>query len=199
MFDIAAAQGVRGTYYFRLSTLDAALAKRVRKQGSEAGYHFEELATYAKRHGLHGTEEIESHVQLMRDEFRRNVALFRRAIGEFPRTIAPHGDFVNRRLGIKNTRIVDRPLMDEFGIVAETRDAWLMTAVSVRISDRPAPHWWHPRSPIEALEDFPQVLYLLLHPRQWARAPWHNTGLDIKRGAEEAAYFWRGLRRRHNS
>jgi hypothetical protein len=197
MFDIAAAEGVRGTYYFRLSTLDRSLAQHVRAQGSEAGYHFEELATFAKRHGLRNAEEVEAHVPAMRDEFRRNVMRFRDAAGEFPRTVAAHGDFLNRRFGIRNSQIIDRPLMDEFAILAETSEPRLMGAVTARVSDRPAPRWWHPRSPIEAMSDSPSVLYILVHPRQWVRAPLHNIGLDLQRGTEEAAYFWHCLRRRN--
>jgi hypothetical protein len=198
MFDIAAAEGVHGSYYFRLSTLDRSLAQRVRAQGSEAGYHFEELASYAKRHGLRSADEVEAHVPAMRDEFRRNVMLFRNAMGEFPRTIAAHGDFLNRRFGMRNSRIVDRALMDEFGILAEANEPRLMGAVTARVSDRSAPRWWHPRSPIEAMSDSPKVLYILVHPRQWVRAPLHNTTLDLQRGTEEATYFWHCMRRRNS-
>jgi hypothetical protein len=197
MFDIAAAEGVHGTYYFRLSTFDRPLAQRVRSQGSEAGYHFEELAIYAKRNGLRSAEEIEAHVPAMRDEFRRNIMRFRNAMGDFPRTIAAHGDFINRRFGIRNSRIVDRALIDEFGILAETNEPRLMGAVTARVSDRPAPRWWHPQSPIEAMSESPKVLYILVHPRQWVRAPLHNIRLDLQRGGEEAAYFWHCLRPRN--
>ena len=89
MFDITAAEGVHGSYYFRLSTLDRSLTQRIRAQGSEAGYHFEELATYAKRHGLRSADEVEAHVPAMRDEFRRNVILFRDAAWESFRTLSP--------------------------------------------------------------------------------------------------------------
>lgn len=198
MFDIAAVEGAHGTYYFRLSTLDRSLAQRIRAQGSEAGYHFEELAAFAKRHGLRSAEEVEAHVPAMRDEFRRNVMRFRDATGEFPRTVAAHGDFLNRRFGIRNNQIIDRPLMDEFAILAETSEPRLMGAVTARVSDRPAPRWWHPQSPIEAMSDSPSVLYILVHPRQWVRAPLHNIRLDLQRGTDEAAYFWHRLRRRNS-
>lgn len=196
MFEIAAAEGVHGTYYFRLLTLDRSLAQRIRAQGSEVGYHFEELATRAKRQGLRRAEEIERWVPAMREDFRRNVALFREAVGAFPRTIASHGDFFNRRFGIDNSQIIDRPLMDEFGILAEGREQWLTRPATIRISDQPAPRWWYPHSPIEALARSPRILFILMHPRQWVRAPLHNTALDLQRGAEEVAYFCRRVGRR---
>ena len=196
MFDMAAAEGVHGTYYFRLSTLDRSLAQGIRAQGSEVGYHFEELATRAKRQGLRSAEEIEPWVPAMRDDFRRNLALFRDAVGAFPRTIASHGDFFNRRSGIDNSRIIDRPLMDEFGILAESGEQWLTRAVTIRISDQPAPRWWYPHPPIEALARSPRILSILMHPRQWVRAPLHNTALDLQRGVEEGLYFCRRLARR---
>jgi hypothetical protein len=196
MFDAASAEGVQATYYFRLSTLDRPLAQRIAAHGSEVGYHFEELATYAKRQGLRTAAEVDGHTPMIRDEFRRNVALFREAMGVSPRTIAAHGDFLNRRFGVKNSHVVDRALMDECCILAETHEPWLMRAVDARVSDRPAPQWWHPRSPIEALEDSPSVLYILVHPRQWTRAPMHNALLDLQRGRDEIRYRWHVVRRR---
>lgn len=195
MFDAAYEQGVQATYYFRLSTLDRPLAQRIAASGSEVGYHFEELSTYSKRQGLKTAAEIDDHIGAIRDDFRRNVAVFREALGVWPRTIAAHGDFLNRRLGVKNNRLVDRTLMEECGILAETHESWLMTAVSARVSDRPAPQWWHPRSPLDALAGLPEVLYVLVHPRQWVRAPLLNTSLDLRRGGEEIAYRWRRMRR----
>lgn len=195
MFEIAEAHGIHATYYFRLSTLEPALARRIRAQGSEAGYHFEELATFAKRHGLRTAAQVDARIPDIRAEFRRNIMFFRDAVGELPRTIAAHGDFLNRRLRLWNNHIVTPALLEEFGIVAETRDDWLIRAVTARISDRPAPRWWHPRTPFEALAEHPPVLYLLVHPRQWARAPLHNAALDFHRAMEEAAYLWRTRQR----
>lgn len=195
MFHAASAEGVQATYYFRLATLHPPLAQRIVAHGSEVGYHFEELATYAKRHGLRTAAEVNRHLPEIREEFRRNAALFRDTMGVMPHTIAAHGDFLNRRLGIKNSHVVDLALMEEYGIVAETHEPWLMRAVDARVSDRPAPRWWHPRSPDESLAASPDVLYILVHPRQWVRAPLHNLFLDLQRGAEEIHYRWRSLRR----
>jgi len=196
MFDIASAEGVCATYYFRLATLDAHLANRLRSQGSEVGYHFEELATCAKRMGLRTPEDIEANLEPMRDAFRRNVILFRDAMGECPRTVAAHGDFLNRRIGVKSQRMVDSALLDECGIAAEAHEPWLLRAIDARVSDRPAPLWWYPQSPEKALTASPRVIHILVHPRQWTRAPLLNARLDLERGMEEVIYRWRRARRK---
>lgn len=196
MFDIASAEDVCATYYFRLATLDRRLADRIRSHGSEAGYHFEELATYAKRTGLRTSQEIEANLEPVRDMFRRNLAFFRDAMGICPSTIAAHGDFLNRRVGVKSQRMMDRALLDECGIAAEAHEPWLLRAIDARVSDRPAPLWWYPQSPEKALTASPRVIHILVHPRQWARAPLLNARLDLERGMEEAAYRWRRARRK---
>jgi hypothetical protein len=196
MFEIDCAEGARATYYFRLATIDRALIDRILSRGGEVGYHFEELATFAKRSGLTSKAEIDAHLPEMRDEFRRNIVRFREATGVSPRTIALHGDFLNRRLAIRNNYILDRALMDEFGILAETYEPWLAAAVVARLADRPAPVWWHPRGPDETLRDTPAVVYLLVHPRQWVRNAARNAALDVLRGIDEVKYRWRSMRRR---
>jgi hypothetical protein len=196
MFDIARAEHASATYYFRLATLDRRLAGRIRSQGSEVGYHFEELATCAKHMGLRTPGEIEANLGLMRDAFRRNVAYFRDVMGEHLQTVAAHGDFLNRRIGVKSQRIVDHALLDECGIAAEAHEPWLLRAIDARVSDRPAPVWWYPQSPEQALSASPHVLHILVHPRQWARAPLLNARLDLQRGMEEVSYRWHRARRK---
>jgi peptidoglycan/xylan/chitin deacetylase (PgdA/CDA1 family) len=196
MFDIASAEGVHATWYFRLATLDRPLADRIRPQGSEVGYHFEELATCAKHMGLRTPQDIDANLEPMREAFRRNVVLFRNAMGESPKTVAAHGDFLNRRIGVKSQRMMDRTLLEECGIAAEAHEPWLLRAIDARVSDRPAPVWWYPQSPEKALAASPRVLHILVHPRQWARAPLLNARLDVHRGLEEAEYRWRGAWRK---
>jgi hypothetical protein len=197
MFEIDRVEGVRATYYFRLSTIDRTLIARMCAAGAEVGYHYEELATLAKRAGLRSRPDVEQCIGAIRNMFRRNVEEFRLATGVSPRTIAAHGDFANRRLGIPNNLAIDRALMDEFGILAETYEPWLMRAATARLADRAAPVWWHPCAPESALKRDPAVLYILLHPRQWVRAPMRNLGLDILRAVDGIRYgINRGLRKR---
>jgi peptidoglycan/xylan/chitin deacetylase (PgdA/CDA1 family) len=188
MFEIDQAEGVRATYYFRLSTIDRALIARMQAANAEVGYHYEELATFAKQAGLRSKTDVEQHIGAVRNAFRRNVERFRAASGVSPRTIAAHGDFANRRLGVTNNHVIDRRLMEEFGIVAETYEPWLMSAVNARVADRAAPEWWHPSPPEVALRKDPAVIYILVHPRQWVRAPMRNLGLDVARGADGVRY-----------
>lgn len=193
MFEVEQELGVRSTYYFRLSTIDRALIARVALHGSEAGYHFEELSTLAHHRGLRRGFDI----ALIRDElrrgFRNNVERFCELTGVTPRTVAAHGDFLNRRLGVMNNAFVDRQLLDEVGIIAEISQIGLWQRGTARVADRPAPVWWQPCPPQIMLKKSPPVLWLVLHPRQWIGNWRANLRADLSRAFAEAEYMWNRL------
>ena len=188
MFDCDRAAGIRATYYFRLATLDPVLAARITAYGSEVGYNFEEIATIAKRLNLRSKEEVAEQMEVVRAEFRRNVAMFRTLSGVPLRTVASHGDFANRRLGIPNQQLLTPTLLDELGIVADAYDRRIHAGLVARFTDCPPPQWWKPDDPMRTLEMKPATVSVLVHPRQWVCAPAANLGLTLQRVREEAAW-----------
>jgi len=193
MFEIEQELGLRSSYYFRLSTIDRALIARMALHGSEAGYHFEELSTLARRRGLRRGFDIDQIRNELRRNFRDNVGRFRELTGGAPRTVAAHGDFLNRRLGVMNNAFLDRQILDELGIVAEIYGSGQWQRGSVRVADRPGPVWWRPSPPQTLLEQSPPVLWLVLHPRQWIGNWRVNLRADLSRAGAEAEYMWNCL------
>lgn len=189
MFKTEKSLGVRSTYYFRLSTLDIELMRDMREYGTEVGYHYEEVATVAKRLGLRSSAEVESKLEIIRAEFRRNMQRYQSVAGTFPKTVASHGDFCNRALRITNCCIVDEGIREEFGISAEVYDEWLNAPVTLRLSDKDAPRWWSPMPLCDALAKKPACLYVLVHPRQWRANPRENVKAEITRIAEGIRFF----------
>lgn len=188
MFECDQSAGARATYYFRLSTLDPALAARIAATGSEVGYHFEEIATVAKRLGLRSTDDVAAQMERIRDEFRNNVAAFRRRSGVPLCTVASHGDFANRRLGIPNQQLLTQTLLEELDLVADAYDRRIHAGLAARYTDCPPPQWWKPDDPMQALEKRPATVSILVHPRQWTCNPATNLRLTVQRIAEEAAW-----------
>jgi hypothetical protein len=189
MWERVQAASAKMTFYFRLCTLDAQLMRDIAASGNEVGYHFEEIATVAKRIGLRDEAAVEANMTLIRQEFARNLEqLYAPAAGAPPVTIASHGDFANRALGVPNWRLVDDDLRQRHGIVAEVYDPWLNASLDGRISDCGPPTWWRPHTLDEVLGRNPQRLYILVHPRAW-RADWRiNTRLDLERVYEGYLY-----------
>src|SRR5262249_31005457 len=106
MWDIEKALGVKGSYYFRLSTIDICLMKEIEFSGGEASYHFEEIATIAKQKGLKSREHILSYMPYIRTEFEENLNSLRKKSGLPMKIVAAHGDFVNRKLRVFNWEIL---------------------------------------------------------------------------------------------
>jgi len=188
MFRVERAWGVRATYYFRLRTFDPGLMQEIADSGGEVGYHYEELATFAKRHGLRNGGDIDAWTDAIRAEFTRNLQRFAEITGRSPLTIASHGDWVNRKLRVFNHSVIDPALRARLGLLAEAYDDWLNAPVRARFADAPPPAWWSPNSPAASIAEGVACIYLLLHPRQW-QADWReNLRLDVGRTAEGVAY-----------
>jgi hypothetical protein len=194
MFACDREAGLRATYFFRLSTLDTGLAREIVSYGGEVGYHFEEIAAAAKRLGLQSRQQIDIHIEQIRGEFRLNVLRFGETTGVKPRVVAAHGDFVNRRIGVPNQYLLDRPLMDELGILADAYDPEIHGNLEARFSDWPAPRWWNPADPTSVIRrDRPATISILVHPRQWTCNALLNLRLDSQRVWEETRWRWRGV------
>lgn len=180
--------GVSATYYFRLRTMDIPFMRDIEASGGEAGYHYEELATTAKECGL-GQKDLPRYLPLMRKQFRCNLQMLRERTGVPITTVASHGDFVNRRLGVRNTVLLeDVALRREMGVVLEAYDEAAGAAVTMRCSDCGWPRCWTPHAPEEGLRRGEPVVYLLTHPKHWRANARENAGLSVERLWEDMRY-----------
>ncbi|MDD3242736.1 MAG: hypothetical protein PHD32_03305 [Eubacteriales bacterium] len=187
MLAIESRLGIRSTYYLRLCTLDGELIGQARQAGCEIGYHYEELAAYAKAHRLRDPAQVMDALPTIQKEFIHNFHAFVDKAGEVT-TAASHGDFVNRRLGLRNTCLLTPALRRELGIVLEAYDPALESRVTARISDREYPALWSPEPPEAAVARGETVILTLVHPRQWQRAPLSRLGQDWTRLREGVRY-----------
>jgi hypothetical protein len=184
MFDIEKKHNIRSSFYFRTSTLDFPFMREIEDYGSEASYHYEELSTFAKQHKIRSRADMHAHLPEIRAQFVSNVARIEQGLGRKISTVASHGDFANRRLGMPNTVILDDPqLRQRCGITCETYDSALLDAVDIYIADRPHPQYYHPGSPFDALDRHRRI-YLLTHPRQWETNWRENTKDNLLRMVE---------------
>lgn len=165
LFEIEKKHDVKSSFYFRLSTLDIDLMREIEEYGSEASYHYEELATYAKKNKIKDITTLRAHLPKIRSEFIENFLKIEQQLGKKIRTVCAHGDFANRKLKISNTEILtDQKLRQRCGIEGETYDRALMEQIDIYISDQPPPNFYHPYSPLISLGRHRRI-YLLTHPR----------------------------------
>ena len=191
--------GASASHYFRLCTLDIDLMKEIESSGSEASYHYEEIATVAKEERLRTREEIQAEMPRIRDRFARNYRWLRRVSGLPLRTVASHGDFINRKISMTNSEILRDPqLREELGIELETYDEEAERRITSRHSDRLPPAYWKPRSPFKAIEEGSPVVYVLTHPRHFRCRVADNLSSDLRRLYEGVCHRF-GLRSEHRA
>ena len=197
MWHIEERLGVRGTWFFRLSTWDDALIAEIAAGGSEVGYHYEELATLALRRGASSREAALELVAEARDLLRVNTADVRRRSGLPLTSFASHGDFTNRQTGVANTVLLDDPaLRRELDVRVEAYDESVTARFDARSSDREYPQLWVPADPVEALRAGAGVIEILVHTRPWGAARVSNARLDLARLRDGALLAARSRRRR---
>jgi hypothetical protein len=189
MWKLEQNHGMVSSFYFRLSTLSPALMKDMHAAGAEASYHYEEVATVSKQKGLTTADEVHRELPHIREMFRRNLFRLREQTGLPMLTVASHGDFANRKLGITNTIILaDKAFRIEVNIAAEAYDRILMDHVTSLHSDKPYPVFWTPDDPLNAFRKGKEVVHILTHPRHWRVAPAVNMLDDLGRLSHGVRY-----------
>ena len=188
MFALEAKNGVNASYFFRLSTLDYGLMQEIEAYGSEASYHFEEVADFAKRHHIKDAGVLRSRFPLIRSQFRRNLLTIETRLARKLTTVASHGDFVNRRLNVVNHEILDdAAFRARCGIDCETYDPALLRRFDLYISDLPPPRYFRPMFPAQALGQY-RCISLLTHPVQWETNWSENTKCNVRRLVQALAW-----------
>ena len=171
IFLIEKKYNIKSTYYFRLSTINKRIINEIKEFGSEVSYHYEEMATFAKRNKILSMLEINDRIDEIRTEFCNNLMQFRNRLNLKSLTVASHGDFMNKRLGYQNLYILNEEIRSKYKIELEAYDNNFMKYVTRRISDLgKIDQVWKSDSNIglnEALDKDEKVIYLLIHPRQW--------------------------------
>jgi hypothetical protein len=189
MWAIEKELGVISSYYFRLSTIDIPLMQEIDKYGCDVGYHYEELATYAKSHGLKNGKEVHDHMKQIQSMFQRNITALRKRTGLALRIAASHGDFMNRKLGITNTELLkDRPFRFSMGIDLEAYDEEYRKTIGKYFSDNAYPNHWKPESPLANGMHANTKIQILIHPGNWRSTVFDHTQHNISRLYEECKY-----------
>lgn len=180
---------VRGSYFFRLSTLDIGLMQAIAARGGEASYHYEELATVAKARRPRTAAAAEALLPEARELFAANLERLRAMTGLPMSVVASHGDFLNRRLGVKNTTVLaDMSFRNEMMISLETYDVPFLDTVTSYHRDLLYPDQWMHGDPYAAIDRGERVVYLLIHPRSWRVDRMGNLRDDVARIREDLAY-----------
>ena len=188
MFALEVKHGVSASYYFRLRTLDYGFMRDIEAAGSEASYHYEEVATFAKRHRVRRGDDVRRHFPEIRELFLNNFMVISQHLGVPMTTVASHGDFANRRLKVINHELLRDPeLRRVCGIECESYDSELLRHFDLYISDRPHPVYYYPMSPFDALGRHQRICFLT-HPVQWETNWLESTRCNMVRLAEELVW-----------
>jgi hypothetical protein len=128
-------------------------------------------------------------MHLMRELFRSNLTRLREETGLPMATVASHGDFVNRKLGVCNWEILrDGSFREEVGVELEVYDEACMRHITSRHADTLSVSCWRPSHPIGAIQAGEPAVYVLVHPRQWRANFRENLVDDLGRLSEGLRY-----------
>lgn len=188
MFLIEKELNVKSSFYFRQKTIDINFMKEIEDYGSEASYHYEEIATFAKMNRIKDPRLIMENMNKIRTEFEKNFLLIKRKTNLPMRSVASHGDFVNRALNIANTLILNEEVRAHTGVELEAYDMGYMQYFTARIADCGPPQYYKPTPLIDCIKEKESVIYFLTHPGHWRSSLCCNTEDTISRMFEGINY-----------
>lgn len=177
MFYIERNLGIKSTYYFRLYTIDIDFMRLLDDYGNELGYHFEEIASFAKKHNLKTKEEVYKYFPIIREELEDNIKNFI-DLGFNLKSICSHGDFKNRELGIRNKEILNEEILDKYNII----EAYTIEdTLDMRIADTQYLDVWVGGSLEDMINNKSRSNLILIHPRAWDSNFCTRLKLDFER------------------
>jgi hypothetical protein len=179
---------IHTSYYFRLCTKHIPIMKEILAYGSDCGYHYEELATYAKRNHIKSATVLMDHFDAIRKEFSNNLQHLEAELGQKIQYIASHGDFANRKLKMPNHTFINREVLDDNGLIFEAYDKEFLENYSINIMDAGGPKFYNgPVSQLDALDQY-QIVHILIHPKNWKANVYWNTYENCKRFIQGLKY-----------
>jgi len=81
-FKIEKKYNAKASYYFRLSTLDFKFMKEIEDYGSEASYHFEEIAQFCKDNHIKSRDEVINRLDDIKKIFIENFKIIKNGGGD---------------------------------------------------------------------------------------------------------------------
>ena len=169
MHEIEKKLGVHSTFYFRWSTIEAALIEDIKTYGSEVGLHYETLADYAIEHNIYRGEEITpAIIEECRHTLKEEIKKFKEMFGEI-KSISAHGAGRNEMLSTPNNVLVEGENLDEYGVVISAYNKEIHDLFDIYISDGSVfdGYWRYGVSPVEAIDEGRRVICCLTHPCNW--------------------------------
>jgi len=143
MFEVENKYGVKSSFYFRNSTYEPELMKRIESYGSEASLHFESIAGFIK-----ANPEIKNREELFKVDFKDNCLNILKA------------DRDRFRL------LCDLPCI----IIASHGERELIDKVTSYISDVPIEinnRYRYGKTPLDAIKNEERFIIFLSHPNHW--------------------------------
>jgi hypothetical protein len=177
MFEIEKNLNINTTYYFRLNTMEKDFMTNINNFGSEVGYHYEEIAQFCKNNKKVNAEYVKSNIKIIRDNFIKNIKDIEKIYKIKLYSIASHGDFVNRKLGMTNKYLYNDELQRRLNLIeAYDIEKW----INFRTADDEYPKFWK-ENPEKAIKNNKNKVLLLIHTRYWDKAPIERFKIDFIR------------------
>ena len=132
---------------------------------------------------------ISKHFTEIQDIFKNNLIELENKCGFKIESIASHGDFANRKLGIPNHKLITNEILNTLGVTFEAYQPEFLDNYTINISDCGLPKMYKGEiSSTEAINKDLKVIHLLVHPKHW-RSSWKwNSYENYKRIVEGIRY-----------
>lgn len=180
---------IHSSMYFRLCTFHKNAMIAVKDAGSDCGYHYEEIADYAKKNKLTNPEAVKQHFPQIVSLFKDNLKSVENKVGFKIKHIASHGDFANRRLNLPNHILISTEVLHECGLDFEAYQSEFTETYSINISDCGYPLFYKGgKTPLEAIQQDVPIIHFLMHPKHW-RSSWYWSIYENVKRVKEGISF----------